>query len=325
MFRSLFGPGDQSVLTSCGCFSAKAGEMVEDLPLRAQEELVRASGGDSPALWRLLAEAGYDVVVFARNTAASTVFGVHHVDRRTRVVLLPLAQHGLLLGMSVLDYLWGRVDSVVVTTETERATMERHLMGAAPVWNSGFVLRVNPLALAAAPHGYVESQRNLVVAGDWRESKEHGWAERWSRILRAELGDDIRLRVVGPGAMNVLREGGERLTSSRLDVWRWVSRAVAVIDPGTHRLLGRDVLEAMMFGTPVVVSAHGGASREHAQVGNGGLWYRTEPELLACAEALLDPDFRRGLSDQGRSYAANGYADTDRYVSSVVKAVLEEE
>jgi glycosyltransferase involved in cell wall biosynthesis len=325
VLRALLGPGHESELMFCGCISAKGREVVDALPRLAQEELVRAGGGDSPALWRQLAESRYDVVVFAGYASASTIFGVRHVDQRARVALLPLAHHGLLLRMPIVDHLLERADCILVTTETERSVVERRRVGDAPVWNTGFVLRVNPTVLSAPPHGLVERHHNIVIPGDWRRSRDHRWVERWARAAEAEFGPSVRLRVVGPGATNVFQHGGEHLAGSRLDVWRWISRSVGVIDPHPHRLLGRDVLESMMFGTPVVVPAEGGASREHAQVGNGGLWYRTEAELLAGIGALLDPDTRRDLSEQGRDYATNGFTDTDRYVRSVVKSVLEEE
>lgn len=325
VFRSLLGPYEESALSSCGCLTGKVDEIVDDMPMEAQQELVRVSGGDSPALWRHLAESSYDVVVFAGYASASTVFGTRHVDARARVVLLPLARHGLLLRMQLLDDVFERVDCIVVSTDTERAVVERRRGGDTPVWNTGFVLRVNPFVLSAPPHGWVETHKTVVVPGDWRRSHDHQWIGRWARAIGAELGPDVSLRVVGPGAANVLQTGGEHLASSRSDVWRWVGRAVAVIDPHPHRLLGRETLESMMFGTPIVVPVDGGASREHAQTGNGGLWYRTEAELLACIGALLDSQIRRALSEHGQEYATNEFADTDRYIEAALKAVLEME
>jgi hypothetical protein len=95
-----------------------------------------------------------------------------------------------------------------------------------------------------------------------------------------------------------------------------------VIDPGPHRVVGQEVLEALLFGVPVVVAADGDATREHAETGNCGLWYLVDDELVGAVRRLLDRDVSRLLGEQGRAYAAGWFGDTERYVNRVVEAVL---
>jgi glycosyltransferase involved in cell wall biosynthesis len=97
---------------------------------------------------------------------------------------------------------------------------------------------------------------------------------------------------------------------------------LAVIDPTPHRVIGQEVLEAMLLGIPVVVAANGDATREHADLGNGGLWYRFGDELLASIKLLLDGHVASSLGEQGHSYATARFADTDTYVKRVAEVVL---
>ena len=94
---------------------------------------------------------------------------------------------------------------------------------------------------------------------------------------------------------------------------------MAVLDPVPQRLVGRQVLEAFLYRVPVIVYARGGASREHAEAGNGGLWFRTDEELCATVRALLDDELGQLLGEQGCSYAQHRHADTDTFVKNVAK------
>jgi glycosyltransferase involved in cell wall biosynthesis len=142
------------------------------------------------------------------------------------------------------------------------------------------------------------------------------WGEQFERCIHP----DLRLRLVGPGAWRVPLGLGR--TGSRLDVWRWISRAFALLDPTADRLLGREALEAYLFGTPILTRDDSGASREHADLGNGGLWYRTDEELFGAIEALLDDDVRLALGRQGQEYAELEYADVDMYIKRVMTGLL---
>jgi glycosyltransferase involved in cell wall biosynthesis len=97
---------------------------------------------------------------------------------------------------------------------------------------------------------------------------------------------------------------------------------LALVDPAPHRIVGQEVLEALLLGVPVVVTANGDATREHAEVGNGGLWYRAEDELPASIAHLLDREVACSLGEQGRSYVTARFSDTDTYVKRVAEVLL---
>ena len=60
----------------------------------------------------------------------------------------------------------------------------------------------------------------------------------------------------------------------------------------------------------------------YPEVGNGGLWFRVDDELAASLERLLDPEVGTSLGEQGRSYAAGRFGDTDTYVKRVAEVLL---
>ena len=96
-----------------------------------------------------------------------------------------------------------------------------------------------------------------------------------------------------------------------------------MLDPEPERSLGRDVLEALLYGVPVLARADGGAAREHAEAGNGGLWY---PELRRARAGDQPgwPPTGSGpiLGSQGRDYALREYGDPEGFRKRVVEAAL---
>jgi glycosyltransferase involved in cell wall biosynthesis len=85
--------------------------------------------------------------------------------------------------------------------------------------------------------------------------------------------------------------------------------------------LGREALESMMFGTPVIVP-EGSAGAEHAAAGNGGLWYRDHGELLDAVRALTFGPLRVKLAASGRRYATAHHGDVPGFVDRVHDLVL---
>jgi glycosyltransferase involved in cell wall biosynthesis len=323
--RAVLGPEATDGLNSCTCAKGVGRETAASLPSDIQEELLRAGGGDSPRLYEVLADDRYDAAVFVGYDRVSTHFGLAAVPERCRTVVWPAARHSPEVHLPIHDSTFARPDAVVVFTGTERAVVEgRGADGVAPVVLP-FALRVNTLALETEPHAYDRRERYVIVAADWRSAELRPELREWARsIERQFVKEKLRLRLVGPGALRLHPDGGLPLTESRTDVWRWMSRAVAVLDPEPGRLLGREALEAMLFATPVVVHASSGASREHAENGNAGVWFRTFDELATCVAALFEEDVNARLAEQAMMYAKERLGDSPAFVASVAAAVLEE-
>ncbi len=312
-----FGSRDDHDLSGCICSFNRSGR---DLPAQVEEQVVLAEGGDSPPLYAWLSVSPYDVVVFVGFHFPASCFGARHVRDGSRVFVVPGMWDEAAALLRIHDFTFDRAERILVLTEAERSWIgERARVTVAErVENVGFLLGVNRV-VSTAPTG-PGFGRNVVIARDWRSSSSIR-RRSWVSSLARALPQGVRLRLVGPGAGGFA--DGVPHTDARIDAWWWMSRALAVIDPARNRVLGQELLEAMLFGVPVVVAADGGASREHAEVGNGCLWYRIEDELVGCIDRLLhQEDLRSVLGEQGRSYAEKRFADTETFVKRVSETIL---
>jgi hypothetical protein len=286
-------------------------------------ELFLARGEYAPGLADDVATGSYDLVVLAGVTNGDAVFAAEAVPASTQVVAAPLqrSRGALRLGV-VLDVL-ERADAVLFSTDAESQDVEAAMVGRKPVngRSVGAVVRTNELAKQALPASYPQSPP-VVIAADWTRLADRARWCRWADLLEADLHGRATVRAIGPGA-NRLPDGFAGATSSsRIDLWRWMSHALAVVDAAPYTVVGIPSLEAMSFGVPVIAPAGSGATVLHADRSNGGLWFRTYAELRGCIEMLLDDDATRArLGENGRAYADDGFGSTERFIRDVNEAV----
>jgi glycosyltransferase involved in cell wall biosynthesis len=288
-----------------------------------EEQLLSAEGGDSPALCKHLRSEPYDLVVVVGHHTPLARSAVRALPRQRKLVVVPANRYEPTLGLKLHDEIFERAERIIVSTEGEKELLLKRLDGSRPerVENLRFAVGVNWLACKTEPLEF-DHKRYVVIARDWNKPVDTERLLRWAKVFEHAVDKDLRLRLVGPGAWRIEGLGLVR-TGSRLDVCRWISRAFAVLDPTPDRLIGREVLDAYLFGTPVLTREDGGASRDHAERGNGGLWYRTEEQLFGAVEALLNDNLRIILGRQGQAYAQAEYADSDLYVKQVLATLLD--
>jgi len=80
------------------------------------------------------------------------------------------------------------------------------------------------------------------------------------------------------------------------------------VDLAPGPLIARACVEALRFGTPIIVPADPGPAVTHAQA-TGGATFRDEAELLQSATALREPTRRAEASAAARRYADEHYGD----------------
>lgn len=322
--RALLGPEPAESPVDCPCAAAVRRAAAAELPVASQEALLVAAGGHSPDLFHHLAGVAYDVVVFAGAATASTYWGMRAVGDRCRRVLLPLAAGEPTLWLRAVDEVVDAADRVVVTSAFEAEVVRGRWPGLKEdrLRTVGFVFQVNGMAKRAAAYGF-DGRPTVLVARDWAQPFALDSLVGWCDTLVGDFAPRLAVRLAGPGVQAVPRRLRAEFSASRTDVWRWMAHGLCLLDPEPGRLLGREVVESMLFGTPVVVPAAGGATRAHADDGDGGLWYRSYAELRACVEALLDDDRRAAIGGQALDYAAHRFGDTDAFVAAVGDAVLE--
>ncbi len=105
-----------------------------------------------------------------------------------------------------------------------------------------------------------------------------------------------------------------------MDLWRLIVHAGVCIDLDPGPLIARECIEAMRFGTPLMVPAGSGPATLHAAAGRGFVFGDPE-ELIEAVAALGNESFRSEISMRGRSYAEAHYGSPMAFSESL-KAVL---
>ncbi|HWD23919.1 MAG TPA: hypothetical protein VG368_00500 [Acidimicrobiales bacterium] len=135
-------------------------------------------------------------------------------------------------------------------------------------------------------------------------------------VLRESLGEIAVAEVDGMKwrISDHLNTAELPVNPTRVNLWRLMANGLMTVDLRPPDILGREAIESMMLGTPVVVP-DGSAAMEHAAAGNGGLWYRNLGEALDAARALRDDSLRAAFGNQGATYAKAHHGDTGAFVS----------
>jgi len=163
----------------------------------------------------------------------------------------------------------------------------------------------------------------LVISGfddDWSSGRcpPHDY-------LRHVLGHVSIAEVRRPGWV-VTSADGQRFdipwAATRMNLWRLMAGAALTVDVRSPGPIGREAIESLRFGTPVVVP-NDSVAAEHAQQSNGGLWYRSPGEMVDCVGTLLDDeDLRVGLGASGARWAEQLHGDTESFVEAAICLVL---
>ena len=127
--------------------------------------------------------------------------------------------------------------------------------------------------------------------------------------------DDIVL--VGAGRAQAWRGSvlrGDISVATRMDLWRLLAHALFVVDlaPGTY--VARECVEALRFGTPIVVPAVSPAAAEHATAAGGAVFDDLAGLVTATGRMRREPE-RWQASGQGRRYADEQYGRPEALVA----------
>jgi hypothetical protein len=125
--------------------------------------------------------------------------------------------------------------------------------------------------------------------------------------------------VVGAGVASAWRGRALRGTASvdtRMDLWRLLAHAGVCVDLAPGRYLARECVEALRFGTPIIVPADSGPAAVHARA-SGGSTFANPQELIDAVAALRSEEARAAASTAGRRYAEGHYGDPNSLVTSL--------
>ncbi len=191
------------------------------------------------------------------------------------------------------------------TRELRPAWRRIHLVGGDhPV---GVHVPVNRLAQRQRHHGFGFTGYLLVLSDPAGPQGELPPAAAW---LSAAF-NDADVVVVEDGVASAWKGRalrGRVTVDTRMDLWRLLAHAHLCIDlaPGAH--IARECIEALRFGTPIIVPQGSGPGAAHARA-SGGATFLDEAELLAAASTFRGDAYRERASAAAREYADARYGD----------------
>lgn len=296
-------------------------ETVTDSVFTVHRLAVGPAGGTDP--WGgasdILTTLAPDSVLIAGHRSLGALRALDRLGKTVPVVLLALDSGADRGARPTVPAPFGPISAVLVVTGDEADSVSARMPGCGPIHRLGAPLAANPGARSEPDAMVGDSDAVLVITGAPRD--DPGEQGGGSQLVRVYFPDRT-VAVVHDDAFRVwhrgrLKEGPPVTRSSdlaRLMAWAWVT-----VDLRPGPLFARRTIESLLYGTPVVVPRDS-RGRQHAALGKGGLWYSGPVELVGCIEAMLDPSTHDPLSRQGRTYAAQEYGSTDRFIERVVTA-----
>lgn len=284
--------------------------------------------GEAAAVPTLLAELAPDAVLlvgreqpFDLDALDALAVGPH----RARVVVVPLLGVDGPLASPGAPELLERADLVATVHPGEQRSVRGFLPASWPgeVAPLDVALTINRVAVRHRLFGVRRYGRYVVLV--------RGFPPGGPRHLRSVTHEALQHAL---GKVSVAEVDGDRwrITNSdstlplpvnptQVNLWRLMEHAVATIDVRPPGPFGREAIESMLLGTPVVVPDRS-AAMEHVRAAGGGLWYRDHAELLAAARLMLDYPIRDRLSQQAERYAQSRHANIDEFVARVGRLVI---
>jgi len=183
---------------------------------------------------------------------------------------------------------------------------------------------VNPLAELHRHHGFGFTGYQLVLSDRLGCGNEEGAPPAVAWLSSAF--HDAHVLVVEDAVASAWRGRalrGRVTVDTRMDLWRLLAHANVCIDLGPDPYIARECIEALRFGTPIIVPEHSGPAVVHAREG-GGSTFGDPGDLLAAATEMRNEQKRSAASDAGRRYADQRFGDAGALVTRL-RALLSQE
>jgi hypothetical protein len=267
-----------------------------------------------------------DVVVLAGPATLWMSDALPVAGNRPRVVFLPLCGDDPVLSSRAFGSLLGSIDAIGAFSEAELDRISPLLAenDIRRLQHVEVALPVNRLTAASGMAGLMAFGRYVLVISGFADDPASG---------RCPPHDYLR-HIFGHVSIAEVRREGWVVTASerrrfditwaptRMNLWRLMAGAEVTLDVRAPGPIGRETIESLHFGTPVVVP-DASVPAEHARSSNGGLWYDNPGEMVDCVRTLLDDvPLATHLGESGERWAMRHHGDMDSFVESVVTLVL---
>jgi hypothetical protein len=183
----------------------------------------------------------------------------------------------------------------------------------------GLHVPINPLAAAHRHNGFGFVDYVLILSG--RAGSHEVPPDEVAWVTAGFPDADVV--VIENGIASVWKGRalrGSTAVDTRTDLWRLIAHARVCIDLSPGTTLAKECIEALRYGTPILVPSDATAAAVHARSG-GGLTYDSMGQMVQCVTQLLNDHNRQTFSAAGRRYADSTYGDPIAFTERV-RAVL---
>ena len=282
-------------------------------PARVPEDQARQwldwQGPLAPALVDAVAASDADVIAFYPYLYYPTVRGLPRV--RDRAIMHPAAHEEPALHLPIFRDLFEMCRGFVFHSASERRLVES-LFGVATTPQVTIGLGVDEVdgdAAAAAPF-LDEKSPYLVCIGRVDDKKGTGVLWRYFETYKARHRAPLKLVLVGQ-VVDAPAPSDHLVVTGVVDdatKWALLRGARALVAPSPVESFSLQVIEAMTAGTPVLVNATCGPTREHCERSGAGLWFGGFAEFDAALERLVTDDaLHAAMAGNGRRYVDANY------------------
>jgi len=171
----------------------------------------------------------------------------------------------------------------------------------------GVHVPVNRLAERHRHHGFGFTDYLLVLSDRAGTHAEPPPAAAWLSAGFNEA-DVVVLEDAVASAWRGRALRGKVTVDTRMDFWRLLAHASVCVDLAPGPQIARECIEAMRFGTPIIVPDLPGPGTVHARA-SGGATFCDASELLDAAASLQDPSHRTEVGAAARRYADAHFGD----------------
>ena len=204
------------------------------------------------------------------------------------------------------DVGWQHLGLVDISHRPNGATVDLHIP-------------VNRLAERHRHHGFGFTGYQLVLSDRLEPNPDPPAAAAWVTAAFADL-DVVVVEAATASAWKGRSLRGRVAVDSRMDLWRLLAHAAVCIDLAPGPYVARECVEALRFGTPILVAEDSGPAAVHALCA-GSSTFADADELLSFVSSLGDPARHEAASSGGRMYADSHFGQPERFVASM-KALL---
>jgi hypothetical protein len=171
----------------------------------------------------------------------------------------------------------------------------------------GVHVPVNRLAELHRHHGFGFTDYLLVLSDPAGARTEPPPAAAWLSAAFNEA-DVVVLEDAVASAWKGRALRGRVSVDTRMDFWRLLAHANVCIDLAPGAQIARECIEALRFGTPIIVPDGAGPGPVHA-LASGGATFQDASDLLDAVASLQDQGHRAEVAATSRQYADAHYGD----------------